>query len=265
MRSMKVCNRDIPVETAAASPGRAGDAVRRLHGEKARPPADGLLEAAPSGCRSCAVAAVDCVARRKRLTYLQSARALTAAVEAKDPFVRRHSSTVSRYAVGLATRLGLPADQRETLRIAAYLHDIGKIAVPDSILRKRGSLTDAEFVAIKRHPRTSADILRHASFFEDELPIILHHHERFDGSGYPDGLAGERIPLGARILGVADAMDAMLARRRYKPGYPIGRVREELFTHSGTQFDPRIAAVAVKWLDTEPRQFTCRRRCRGPA
>ena len=132
------------------------------------------------------------------------------------------------------------------------LHDIGKIGVPDHILSKPGKLTDAEFAVVRRHPVMAVQILEHASFLRGELQIIQHHHERWDGGGYPDGLAGERIPFGARILHVADAMDAMFSVRSYKEGYTRERVVAELRRCEGTQFDPRVVVVALAWLDRYP-------------
>lgn len=194
-------------------------------------------------------------ALQQRLMYLESAQALAATVEAKDPYTRRHSAKVSEYTVGLARRMKLPAEELDSLRTAAMLHDIGKIGIPDAVLRKPGPLTPAEFELIKEHPAMAAGILRHTSFFERERPIVLHHHERFDGRGYPAGLAGEAIPLGARILCVADALDAMLSPRSYKRGYALATVRRELQRCAGHQFDPRIAELALAWLEDCPGNF----------
>lgn len=186
---------------------------------------------------------------------LESARALAAAVEAKDPCTRRHSDTVSEYAVELGSRLKLPSSRLEALRIASLLHDIGKIGVPDAILQKPGPLTKAEFDLIKLHPRSATDILGHTSLFQNELPIILHHHEWYDGSGYPDGKSGHNIPFEARILNVADALDAMLSSRSYKAEHTLPHIRAELIACSGRQFDPRVVSVAIRWLDSQPEQF----------
>ncbi|MCK4659153.1 MAG: HD-GYP domain-containing protein [Phycisphaerae bacterium] len=206
-------------------------------------------------CPACLWQVQDDTARQLRLTHLQTARTLAAAVEAKDPYTRDHSVTVSKYAVELGIRLKLPEAKLRSLRIAALLHDIGKIGIPDAVLQKPGPLTRAEFSLIKTHPRLATTILRHAGLFEDELPIILYHHEWFDGGGYPTGLAGESIPLGSRILGVADAIDALRSRRIYKKSAHLQKVRRELLDCSGRQFDPRVARAAVCWLDDQPKRY----------
>ncbi len=225
----------------------------------AEDPCSWSTEVSPTSmCPSCLDRAAKHTACQMRLTYLQAAHAFVAAVEAKDPYSREHSFTTCYYAVGLALRLKLPTSRLVPLRTAALLHDIGKIGIPDAILNKPGPLTPADFDEVKRHPQLATDILRHTRFFEDELPIILHHHERYDGTGYPAGLVGADIPLEARILCVADAMEAMFARRSYKSGYSIQRVRRELVECSGRQFDPRVAQAAIKWLDSQPERFVPR-------
>jgi putative nucleotidyltransferase with HDIG domain len=190
--------------------------------------------------------------RRLRQTYLESTRALVAAVEAKDPYTERHSLAVSHYAEVIGARLDLPLDQIETLKTAAILHDIGKIGVPDAILQKPGPLTPGEFAIVQKHPQLAAQILGHVSFLAVEVRLILHHHERYDGTGYPDGLRGDQIPYGARILATADALETMFSPRSYKPGYDIDRVRTELTSRAGSQFDPQIAREVVNWLRDLP-------------
>jgi putative nucleotidyltransferase with HDIG domain len=173
--------------------------------------------------------------------------ALARAVEAKDPYTRRHSEQVAHYATNLAGALGLPAAQVERIRVSALLHDIGKIGVPDHILTKRGPLTSEEFDHIRRHPALGANILGTISLFTEEARLVRHHHEWWDGRGYPDGLTGEESPLGARIIHVADAMDAMLMDRTYKQGYSVDRMICELVRCAGTQFDPRLSSAACQW------------------
>ena len=187
-----------------------------------------------------------------RYSYLETTRALVAAIEARDPYTKDHSVIVSHYAEIIAKRMKLQGSLCRTIRAAALLHDVGKIGIPDAILTKPGPLTDDEFEIIKRHPQTGLDILEHVSFLAEERPLILHHHERFDGRGYPAGLKGEEIPIGARVLAVADAIDAMLSPRTYKPAFSTDRVLDELRKGAGSQFDPRVTEKALQWLEHKP-------------
>ena len=187
-----------------------------------------------------------------RKAALDSVRALARAIEAKSPYTRRHSEHVTHYATLLAKALGAPEDLVESVRTAALLHDIGKIGVPDHILTKPGKLTDDEFDFVRRHPGLGADILANITLFGPETRVVRHHHENWDGSGYPDGLIGEEIPWAARVIRVADAMDAMLMDRPYKGGFPIETMVGELRQCSGRQFDPQIVAVAVAWCRENP-------------
>ena len=164
----------------------------------------------------------------------------------------RHSLNVATYCGILAGRMEVQPELIETLKTAAILHDIGKIGIPDAVLNKPSKLTAEEFAVVKHHPATGVQILEHASFLRAELPMILHHHERWDGRGYPAGLTGTDIPHGARILHVADAMDAMFSMRSYKGGYSIDKVREELEAGRGTQFDPEVVDVTLAWLSECP-------------
>ncbi len=190
-----------------------------------------------------------------REASLDSIWALIRAVEAKDPFTREHSEHVTQYAVALGIALDLPADAIESLRVAALLHDVGKIGVPDRILTKPGPLTDEEFEYIRRHPALGPDILAKITVFGLEAEIVRHHHERWDGAGYPDGLAGEEPPLASRIIMVADSVDAMLMARSYKDNYPVEKMLDELRRCAGTQFDPQIAAAAVEWFNANPNEL----------
>lgn len=192
------------------------------------------------------------VRQQLRCTHIESTRALVAAVEAKDPYTRAHSVTVADYAETIGRRMDLPPALAAKIRAAALLHDIGKIGVPDAILTKPGPLTDAEFDLIKKHPKTALEILEHVSFLADERPMILHHHERYDGSGYPSGLSGSGIPIGARVLAMADALDTMLSPRSYKPAYGIEKVKSEIGACAGRQFDPHAAEVTLRWLREAP-------------
>ena len=188
-------------------------------------------------------------------TYLESTRALVEAVEAKDPHTRRHSLTVSHYAEALSGRLGLSRAQTESIKTAAILHDVGKIGIPDAILRKVGQLSPQEYRVVKQHPEIGLQILGHASFLNSELPLIRHHHEHYDGGGYPAGLANTEIPFGARVLAVADALDAMFSSRSYKTGYTTDQVRQQLNTGAGSQWDPVVTRAALDWIDSHPEQL----------
>lgn len=186
---------------------------------------------------------------RPRATDVESTRAMVAAADARDPYTRGHSVNVAAYAVGIGRRMGLSAAAVGSLRKAAMLHDVGKIGIPDAILTKPGPLTAEEFNTVKRHPEIAIEILGHLSVLAEQLPLILHHHERFDGRGYPAGLAGDKIPLGARILAVADALDTMFSQRTYKQAYTADRVRAELIAGCGGQFDPAVIQAALALLD----------------
>jgi putative nucleotidyltransferase with HDIG domain len=189
--------------------------------------------------------------QQARRASVDSVRALAKAVEAKDPYTRHHSEHVAQYAVALAERLGMESSA-ESIRVAALLHDIGKIGVPDRILTKSGSLDADEFEHIRRHPVLGSDILSNLTLFRREAGFVRHHHEAWDGSGYPDGLAGEAIPRACRILNVADSMDAMLMTRTYKEAYSPRRMLSELRRCSGAQFDPDIAGEAIRWCEQDP-------------
>ncbi|HRX83493.1 MAG TPA: HD-GYP domain-containing protein [Phycisphaerae bacterium] len=184
-----------------------------------------------------------------RRSYLESTRALVATVEARDVYTHQHSARVARLCRCIAQRLRLSAGQIECIVTAAMLHDIGKIGVPDAILNKPGPLTEDEFDFVKRHPAIGVEILGHTTYLQNELPLILHHHERADGSGYPGGLRGDEIPFGARILAVADALDTMVTRRSYKAPMAMKQVRRELVVGRGLQFDEAVADATLAWLD----------------
>ena len=181
--------------------------------------------------------------------YLDSIETLRYTVEAKDPYTRGHSDRVSRYSVLIGKYLGLPEEDLKTLKIGGLFHDIGKIGIPDSILLKESKLTDDEYSEIKNHPSIGAHILCNAEAFKDIIPIVKHHHERFDGRGYPGKLKGEDIPYFARIAAVADTFDAMTSRRTYRDSLPLDVVKEEIKDCSGTQFDPEIAKVFLDILE----------------
>ena len=172
--------------------------------------------------------------------YLGAIRALALALDARDPYTAGHSERVSAIAVGIGRQLRLDDEQLEVLRLGALLHDIGKIGVPDEVLRKPGALTPPEFELIKHHPSLGARILRSVPFLARHIPIVELHHERPDGKGYPHGLAGEEIPLLARIAHVADAFDAMTSARAYRPARSSGEALSELWRCAGAQFDAEV-------------------------
>lgn len=183
--------------------------------------------------------------------YLDMVQTLRYTVEAKDSYTRGHSDRVSEYSVLIGEKLGLPEEQIKTLRIGGLFHDIGKIGIPDSILLKPSKLTDDEYSQIKNHPSIGAHILGSAVIFKDIIPIVKHHHERYDGNGYPSRLKGEEIPYIARIAAVADTFDAMTSRRSYRGPIDIEHVKEEIKRCESTQFDPQIAEVFLDILNND--------------
>ena len=180
--------------------------------------------------------------------YMESIQTLRYTVEAKDTYTRGHSDRVSEYSVLIGEALGLPEEDIKKLKIGGLFHDIGKIGVPDSILQKAGKLSDDEYSEIKNHPSIGAHILSTASIFQDIIPIVKHHHERYDGKGYPSQLVGENIPYLARITAVADTFDAMTSKRSYRDSLPLDYVITEFERCKGTQFDPKIADVFIDIL-----------------
>ena len=180
--------------------------------------------------------------------YTGAIRALAAALDARDPYTAGHSERVSVLSVAIGKTLSLSADDLEVLRLGALLHDIGKIGVPDDVLRKPGALTDAEFEFIRQHPVLGARILRSVPFLARHIPIVELHHERPDGRGYPTGLRGDDIPLAARIVHVADAYDAMTSARAYRGARPSGDALRELWRCAGTEFHADIVGALATAL-----------------
>lgn len=176
-------------------------------------------------------------------------RALAQAVDAKDEYTRGHSMRVAEYARDIAKHLNLDAGFIELIYVSGTLHDVGKIGVPDLVLKKEGKLTDEEFAEIKRHPELGERIVAQVPILRDTLPGIRSHHERWDGRGYPDGLAGENIPLIARIMAIADTYDAMTSDRPYRKGMPVEVAIEAIVNGAGTQFDPELIPAFLKWIE----------------
>lgn len=181
--------------------------------------------------------------------YLESIQTLRYTVEAKDRYTRGHSDRVAEYSVLIGKHMGLSEEELKTLRIGGLFHDIGKIGIPDAILLKEGKLDDNEYSEIKNHPSIGKHILSNASIFSNIIPIVYHHHEKYNGTGYPEQLAGENIPLLARITAVADTFDAMTSKRSYRNAIPLEYVRAEIEKCSSTQFDPKIANIFLDILD----------------
>jgi putative nucleotidyltransferase with HDIG domain len=191
---------------------------------------------------------IDRLQRRLLRARQETILALMAALEARDPYTHRHSVNVSLVADQLSAALGLGEGERVVIQNAALLHDIGKLGIPDAILFKPASLAPAEMMVMRGHARIGADLLRPLEFLRREWPLVLHHHEWFNGAGYPQGLAGEAIPLGSRIIQVADSIDAMLEPRPYRKALSLEEAIREVERGRGVQFDPAVAAAAVDGL-----------------
>lgn len=178
-------------------------------------------------------------------SYLSTIVTLSAIAESKDFYTDKHMKDIAEYSVDIARTLGLSETDVEHIRMAALLHDLGKIIVPDNILKKPGRLSEEEMAIIRKHPSQGAKMIESIEPLREAREIIRHHHECFDGSGYPDGLKGEEIPIGARIIAVADAFDAMTTNRPYRKALPMEKVVQELKEFSGIQFDPTIVDAFI--------------------
>jgi putative nucleotidyltransferase with HDIG domain len=188
--------------------------------------------------------------RQNQELFLETIRTLAAAIDAKDPYTKGHSERVSSYSMAIARHLGLSFDDVFHVRIAAILHDVGKLGIEDGILNKPGGLTDEEYEVMRRHPDIGAQIMTPISKLKSIIPGIRNHHETWDGNGYPDKLKGDEIPLVARIIGVADTFDAMTTNRPYQKAMPLEHVAEKMRAMAGTRFDPTVveafsAAIAA--------------------
>jgi len=178
-------------------------------------------------------------------------RVLVATIERRDPYTWGHSQRVSQQSFLLAERLHLSGEERAQIQLAAYLHDIGKIGLNDTYIYKRGSLTKLEWTMMKKHPEMAVELLSPLALSPSTISIIRHHHEHFDGKGYPDGLRGKEIPLGARIVGICDAYDAMISDRPYRKALSKSQSISELKRCSGLQFDPEVTGVFMEVLEDE--------------
>jgi putative two-component system response regulator len=189
-------------------------------------------------------------AGRIRASFFNTIRALNNALEARDKYTSGHSQRVTDLAAAITRQMRLTPEVSESIVLAGMLHDIGKIGIGEAILNKPAALTDFEYREIKKHPEIGERIMGPVAADEEILQCVRHHHEHFDGSGYPDGLAGEKIPLGARILAVADAFEAMTSERPYRKALSPEAAFAEIERGKGTQFDPEIAEILLKSRDT---------------
>jgi ribonuclease P protein subunit RPR2 len=187
-------------------------------------------------------------AQELRASYMATVRALANAVEARDAYTGKHAERVAAYGVALARAIGLDVSSSPQAEFGFLLHDVGKVAIPDAILFKPDKLTDEEYALVARHPVIGAEILRDVTFLGEAKLVVRHHHERWDGAGYPDGLHGDDIPLAARVFAVADTLDALTTDRPYREATGWSEAREVIRANSGSQFDPDIVRV----FDTIP-------------
>jgi diguanylate cyclase (GGDEF)-like protein/putative nucleotidyltransferase with HDIG domain len=192
------------------------------------------------------------LAQQSAEMFVHDVRDLVRGLEARVPYLGSHSGNTTHYALAVTETLGLGSDQVEDIRKAALVHDIGNIVVPRAILNAGRSLDVAERQIVEQHVVMSVRLLDQLAAFERAIPIVRHHHERWDGCGYPDGLSGEAIPLGARVLAVADAFDAMTAGRAYRKPCRIGEALGRLRRESGQQFDPAVVDALARWVGDAP-------------
>lgn len=182
--------------------------------------------------------------------YHEIIECITSALDAKDAYTAGHSKRVSEMSLALSEALGLSAQDILHIHIAAHLHDIGKIGIPDAVLHKEGKLNEYEWEIIKSHPQIGAQILSKSRKLSELIEIVLHHHERFDGKGYPDGLSGENIPLGARVIAICDSIDAMTSHRKYRKALSWEDCHREIEKNCGSMYDPVIGRVALENWET---------------
>jgi ribonuclease P protein subunit RPR2 len=179
-------------------------------------------------------------AEELRANYVATVRALTNAVEARDAYTGKHAERVAAYGLELTRRIDPELAEDPQTEFGFLLHDVGKVAIPDGVLHKAAQLAEEEELLMRRHPVIGYEIVRGVPFLEQAADVVRHHHERYDGKGYPDGLAGDAIPLASRIFAVADALDAITTDRPYRPGVSLEEARQLIEAGAGTQFDPRV-------------------------
>ena len=180
--------------------------------------------------------------------YIESIHALVNLTEARDPYTKRHAVKVAAHAVALAKKRKLPKKDIETIKLAAILHDIGKLGIKEEVLLKNGSLNGEEYSEVKKHSEIGAEIVKPFKFFSEVISSIKHHHENYDGTGYPDGLKGEEIPLGARILAIVDNYDALISQRAYRKAYGFREALMIMKKESGKKFDPALFRAFISAL-----------------
>lgn len=196
---------------------------------------------------------------------LEFAKVLASTLEEKDPYTSGHSERVCYYADIISKRLSLYPKERSELQIASYLHDIGKVGISDRFINKKGTLTSTDWAIIKQHTKKSIDLLAPLKLSPNILHCIQYHHEHFDGTGYPDGLAGENIPLGARIIAISDSYDSMTSARPYRKPLADGEAKSELSKWAGKQFDPQLVSVFLEVLKEKEEVFLGRTHFKVPA
>jgi len=189
---------------------------------------------------------------REAQVLFEAIKALASAVDAKDPYTARHSMRVTRLSMLLADAMGLSSDEKYFLELSAWMHDVGKIGVPDHILIKPSRLTPEEFEVMKIHPVKGGEIVGQIEELIRVADVIRHHHERLDGRGYPDGLRGEAIPLLSRVIFIADTFEAMTSQRSYRRGLTREHAFAELCSHAGSQFDPDLVELFVSKIESLP-------------
>lgn len=211
-----------------------------------------LLLLIESGIKSInQVRAIKTMNNELQKSYIDSVETIRQIVEAKDPYTKGHSERVSKLSMLIGEKLELNDSEMEILKVGSLFHDIGKIGIPDNILLKPEKLNDDEYLRIKEHPNIGFNILKHSSMFEECLPLIRHHHEKYDGSGYPDHLKGDEIPYLSRIIAVADTFDAISSKRPYRDCLPIDFAKTEIKRCENIQFDPKIADTFLDILEND--------------
>ncbi len=183
--------------------------------------------------------------------YIECIHALVNLAELKDPYTKKHSIKVSNYAVLLAKQLKLAKEEIETIKLAAILHDVGKLGIRKKVLLKSGSLNGAEYEEVKKHSEIGAEIIKPFRFFNEVILIIRHHHEKYDGTGYPDGLKGKDTPLGSRILAIADSYDALTSKRTYRDAYSPGEAVNIMKKEDGSKFDSKLLDIFMSRIASE--------------